>query len=388
MRVIVIGAGIGGLTAAVALRRVGFDTTVYERAGELTDVGAGISLWANALRALDHLGAGDAVRRVAVALEQSELRVDDGRTVVTAFSAADFGRLLGVSPVVAMCHRAELIGALAGCLPDGVVRCGHECVGVEQTADAATARFANGRTDTADVVVAADGIKSVVRAQLVGAEPPRYAGYTCWRGVCPRPASLTPGYFGEWWGRGRRFGITTLPGDRVYWFATLNAPAGRRTADEKAACGDTFRGWADPVPELIASTPPAAVLRNDIFDRPPNPNWATGRVVLVGDAAHPTTPNLGQGGCMAIEDAVVLARCLKRGPDVPTSLTAFVRERFARTSGVTNESRKFGRLGQWEGAAACWVRNRLLRAVLPLVGAKGMTKYAAFDVGALEPATQ
>jgi 2-polyprenyl-6-methoxyphenol hydroxylase-like FAD-dependent oxidoreductase len=383
MRVIVIGAGIGGLSTAIALRKAGLDVTVYERAAELTEVGAGISLWANALRALDHIGAGDAVRAVSLDLVRSEFRVNDGRTTVASYQAAVFERRYGVAPFVAMCHRADLIAALGGCLPAGVVRCGHECVGVEQTADRVSARFANGHIDTADVLVGADGIKSVVRAQLFGPEPQRYSGYTCWRGVCPRPAALSPGDAGEWWGRGRRFGITTLPGDRVYWYTGFNAPAGQRAADEKAAVTEAFRGWADPVPELIASTPPAAVLRNDSFDRPPNMQWAKGRALLLGDAAHPTTPNLGQGGCMAIEDAVVLARCLKRGPDVPASLTAFVEERFARTTAVTNESWRLGRVGQWDGRAACWLRDRLFRVLFPLVGEKSFTKYATFDVGAV-----
>ncbi len=381
MRVIVIGAGIGGLTAAIALRRAGFDAAVYERAAELTEVGAGISLWANALRALDHIAAGDAVRAVSLGLVRSEFRVNDGRTVVASYRAADFERRYGVAPFIAMCHRADLIAALAGCLPAGVVRCGHECVGLEQDGSRVTVRFANGHTDNTDVLVGADGIKSVVRTHLLGPEPPRYSGYTCWRGVCPRPASLPPGSAGEWWGRGRRFGITTLPGDRVYWYTGVNAPAGQRAADEKAACAEAFRGWAAPVPELIASTPPAAVLRNDSFDRPPTREWAKGRVVIVGDAAHPTTPNLGQGGCMAIEDAVVLARCLKRGPDVPASLAAFVRERFARTAAVTNESWRLGRVGQWEGRAACWLRDRLFRVLFPLVGEHSFSKFAAFDVG-------
>ena len=125
--------------------------------------------------------------------------------------------------------------------------------------------------------------------------------------------ALAPGYAGEWWGRGRRFGITPLPGDRVYWWATKNKPAGWRAGDERGYVAEAFRGWADPAPELLAATPSGAVLRNDIVDRPPTPVWASGRAVLIGDAAHPTTPNLGQGGCMAIEDAAVLARRLLGG---------------------------------------------------------------------------
>ena len=316
MRAIIVGSGIGGLSAALALRRVGVGVTVYERAPNLTEVGAGISLWANALRALDHIGAGPAVHAVALPMQQAEFRVRDGYAVVASHRAAALEERFGVAPFVAVVHRAELVAALEGCLPAGVARYGFECVGVEPGGERAVVRFKDGSADEADVVVGADGIRSAVRASLLGPEEPRYAGYTCWRGVCPRPASVAPGYVGEWWGRGRRFGITTLPGDRVYWWATKNEPAGGLAGDGCGYVTEAFRGWADPVPELIATTLPGRVLRNDIVDRPPTSRWASGRAVLIGDAAHPTTPNLGQGGCMAIEDAAVLARRLRGDGDL------------------------------------------------------------------------
>jgi 2-polyprenyl-6-methoxyphenol hydroxylase-like FAD-dependent oxidoreductase len=224
---------------------------------------------------------------------------------------------------------------------------------------------------------------SAVRASLLGPEEPRYAGYTCWRGICPRPATLAAGYVGEWWGRGRRFGITTLPGDRVYWWATKNEPAGGRAGDEQGYVAEAFHGWADPVPELIATTPPAGFLRNDIVDRTPTPRWASGRAVLIGDAAHPTTPNLGQGGCMAIEDAAVLARRLGGGGEPAANLAAFAAERYPRTTSVTKASWRFGRLGQWEGRLPCWLRDRLFRLLLPWVGPSGLLGYATYDVGPL-----
>jgi 2-polyprenyl-6-methoxyphenol hydroxylase-like FAD-dependent oxidoreductase len=389
LKVVVVGAGIGGLTAAVALRRVGFDVTVYERAAELREVGAGISLWANALRALDHLGAGDAVRAVCQPMVRSEVRVRAGHAVAVRYRAEDFERKSPARPFVGMCHRADLVGALAGRLPPEVVRFGHTFTGFDDTGRRVRASFANGHADEADVLVGADGLNSRVRAGLVGEQPPRFSGYTCWRGICPRPAALQPGDAGEWWGRGTRFGITTLPRDRVYWYASANAPQGQTAADEKAAVAERFAGWADPVPELIASTPPAAVLRNDIMDRPPARPWTRGRVVLLGDAAHPTTPNFGQGGCQAIEDGVVLARHLGRATDVPAALAGFEAERFDRTRAITEESWRFGRVGQWEGRLACGLRDRLMRVLLPLVASRSLPKYARFDVGPLseEPGT-
>jgi len=386
MRVAIIGSGIAGLTAAVALRKVGLDVAVYERAPELREIGAGISLWANALAALDHIGAGDAVRRAALALVRSEIRAAEGRRVLVGFPAAYFETKFGVRPFVAMIHRAELVAALAGFLPDGVARYGFECVGVARTGDKVVVRFANRHVETADVVIGADGIKSVVRAALFGPREPRYAGYTCWRGIAARPAGIEPGYIGEWWGRGRRFGITTLTNDRVYWFAVHNAPAGQHSADERAVVADLFRGWADPVPELIATTPPDRLIRNDIVDRPPTRTWSVGRVGLVGDAAHPTTPNFGQGGCMAIEDGVALARALATHADPARGLEAFAAERYPRTAAVTRESWRFGKVGQWRGRASCWVRDRAFGFLLPRFGARTFPKYAAFDIGPLPPA--
>jgi 2-polyprenyl-6-methoxyphenol hydroxylase-like FAD-dependent oxidoreductase len=311
------------------------------------------------------------------------LRADEGRRVQARFSGASFEKQFGISPFVAMTHRAELVGALAGFLPDGVARYGFECVGVEQIGERVVVRFADGYTDEADAVLGADGIKSTVRSVLFGPRAPRYAGYTCWRGVCPRPAVLPAGYIGEWWGRGKRFGITTLTGDRVYWFATHNAPAGRHSADDFAVVAELFGGWADPVPELIATTPPGHLLHNDIVDRPPTRPWSIGRIGLIGDAAHPTTPNFGQGGCLAIEDGVVLARAMAATHDPARALASFTSERYARTSSVTNESWRFGKVAQWERPMRCWLRDRLFGFLLPLFGARTFPKHAAFDVGQL-----
>src|SRR5262249_7085020 len=209
MRVIIIGSGIAGLTAAIALRRVGFDVTIYERAPELREVGAGISLWGNAIRALDYLGAGDAVRAVSLRMTHNEFRTGRGRRVAMQAKAEDFEKQLGIYPFVCMTHRADLVGALAGLLPPGVARYGYECIGVDEQGSRVSVEFNNGHTQEADVVIGAAGIRSAVRAALQIPGDPRYAGYTCWRGICLRPEAVEPGYMAEWWGCGQRFGITT-----------------------------------------------------------------------------------------------------------------------------------------------------------------------------------
>jgi 2-polyprenyl-6-methoxyphenol hydroxylase-like FAD-dependent oxidoreductase len=273
---------------------------------------------------------------------------------------------------------------LAKCLPSSVAHYGFECVGIEAEHEHVKVRFQNGYTDTADLLIGADGINSVVRRSLLGRVEPRYAGYTCWRGICRRPTSLADGYVAEWWGRGRRFGIGALPNERIYWWATENTAAGDHTDDQRHLI-EAFHDWAEPVPELIATTPKEKILRNDIVDRPPDRRWVSGRAVLVGDAAHPTTPNLGQGGCMAIEDAVVLGRWLQQGGDIRRVLESFVAERFDRTASITRTSWHFGWLGQADGRLTSWLRDRILRIVMPFAGPQSLLRYAQFDVGSLAP---
>lgn len=387
MRVVVIGSGIAGLSTAIALRKVGIEVALYERAPELREVGAGISLWANALRALDRLGALDAVRAVSLKMTFSEIRGRDGHRPLITLDAAGMEKWSGLPELVRMVHRADLVGALAALLPPGVARYGHECVAVEDFENRPRVRFANGHTDEADAVVGADGIHSVVRAALFGPEPPRYAGYTAWRGICPRPSSVEVGSIGEWWGRGKRVGVVTIPGDRVYWFAVENSPPNLRAADEREHLAKSFAGWAKPAEELFAATPPDRVIRGDILDRPPTRVWSKGRVGVIGDAAHPTTPNLGQGGCMALEDAVVLARHFAGTSGPARAWAAFTAERAPRTGSVVRESWTFGRLAQKRGRLTCWLRDTALGLFGPLATPRGLLKYARFDVGPLPAVT-
>src|SRR5262245_35779142 len=278
MRVIIIGSGIAGLSAAIALRKVGIEVALYERAPELREVGAGISLWVNAVRALDHIGAGDSVRNASLKMVRSEMRARNGRKVQIAIDAPSLEKQFNLPEIVRMIHRADLVGALAEHLPPDVAHYGHECVGVENFDTQPRVRFANGHTDAADAIIGADGIRSVVRTAVLGPEEPRYSGYTCWRGICPRPASLEPGYIGEWWGRGKRIGITTIPGDRVYWFAVENAPQNQTVPDTRSHLLAAFAGWAEPGPTLFATTASDQCLHNDIIDRPPGRLWSKGRV--------------------------------------------------------------------------------------------------------------
>ncbi|MGD9693524.1 MAG: FAD-dependent monooxygenase [Phycisphaerales bacterium] len=369
MRVFILGAGIGGATAAIALARRNIEVIVCERAPEPREVGAGISLWGNALLALRAIGVEQDVLARGERVRGAQIRTPTGR-VLSRDDPAWVEARIG-APALLMIHRADLLDALLSRTAPGTVRFGKECVGVDPGSELepASVRFSDGSVERADLVLGADGIRSVVRREIVNDGEPRYAGYTCWRGICDFPESDWPaGLTAEIWGRGKRIGITRLPGGRVYWWAAANAPRGGRAPDERAALLALYHDWAPPVPSLIEQTPANAILRNDIEDRPPlTPSrWSRARVLLLGDALHPTTPNLGQGGCMAIEDCVILARCLAERTEpsqwlrIRAAIDEYTSRRAPRTARITTTSRYFGMLGHWTNPIACAARNTAL----------------------------
>ena len=380
LRVAVIGGGIGGLTAAIALRRVGAEVRVYERAPAIKEVGAGLSVWANAVRVLDALGVGDRLRSRAEPMTVLGLYSADGRRLSMADIAARTAKR--GTPSFLM-HRAELQGALLESLPDGVVVTGAECASVAETKEGAAVQFKDGASAHADVVIGADGFNSVVRRQLWGNTPARYSGQTCYRGVVRMPIAR-PGLLAEIYGRGVRLGLGPIAPDRMYWFACHNAsrdqPEDPRGA--KAKLLDLFRGWPMGVADVIAATPDEAILRNDLCDRAPLRRWNRGPVTLLGDAAHPMTPNLGQGACAAIEDAAVLARCVREEADIASALKRYGAARIPRTTRLAELSARFGRWACWSHPAMVGLRSTLLRwAPAPLMRRELDWQYD-FDAGA------
>jgi 2-polyprenyl-6-methoxyphenol hydroxylase-like FAD-dependent oxidoreductase len=273
------------------------------------------------------------------------------------------------------------VETLAGCLPHDVVRYGHDLSSVREDGDGVTVAFSNGGRDTADLVLGADGIHSTVRSLMWGDTPPRYAGYTCFRGVTGLPPSMEPGYLAEWWGRGCRVGLTTLRHGRVYWWVTVNAPQGLRIDEKQRWLLERFSQWAQPVPEVIAATPERAIYQHDIIDRPPDRQWYRGRCLLIGDAAHSTTPNLGQGGGLAIEDAACLLQLVAQALPLATTLSTFVSLRYPRAATINRDSHRLGRIGQWSGTVQCWMRDSVAKQALPLLGAKELVKHARFRIG-------
>jgi 2-polyprenyl-6-methoxyphenol hydroxylase-like FAD-dependent oxidoreductase len=376
---VVVGGGIGGLAAAVALFRQGWRVTVLERAPELTEVGAGLTLWSNALAALDEIGLGDEVRDTGSISGPGGTRTPDG-TWLNRIPAGQIERQLGVTAVGI--HRATLVDLLRAPLAERALVTGAEVVDVHPDSPVSVAYLRHGEPHQvrADLVVAADGIHSHVRRSLWDRPGRvRYSGTTAWRAVTPEPwpeelaAVLT-------WGRGMEFGTVPLGDGRVYWFGAVNAPAGGRSRDEQEEVRRRFGQWHDPIPRLVDSTPPEAVLRNDLFHLSPGPNgYVRGRVVLVGDAAHAMTPHLGQGACQAIEDGVVLASLLADAYDVDDALAEYDRVRRSRTRRVARMSRTSARVGQQlANPLAVAVRNRLIRVTPPRRSLVPMAKVSSW----------
>ena len=358
--VLVVGAGIGGLTAAIALQRAGLNAQVLERAPELGEVGAGISLWPNAVHTLRRLGVGAAVEEVAAPVGDGGVRnqrgVVLGRTPAGAIEAR-FG-----APLL-MLHRAELHAALLAALHSDTVRLGAECVGLRQDVDGVRLKLADGTTVRGDVVVGADGLHSTIRALTVADGPPRHSGLCAWRAVVTIDDDLAARLpVGESWGRGCLFGIQHLTGQRVYWYAaTRVARAGisAHPAGEKEQLLRLFDSWHPPIPELLATTDEPAILRNDLYDRPVPTSLAFGRVALVGDAAHPMLPYLGQGACQAIQDGEQLAT-LDGSQDPALGLQAYSQRRLRGAATAVAQSRRVSRLVHLSNVVAVALRTTLL----------------------------
>jgi FAD-dependent urate hydroxylase len=358
MKALIIGGGIGGLAAALALRGAGAEVAVYEQARELQPVGAGLAVWPNAMAALERLGVAAAVRALGVPRATGAVR--DWRGRVLLYEPPTVASITGGSLVAV--HRADLQQALLDALGQDVLYLGRRCLRWEQDEARVWATFADGGVAEGDILVGADGLHSVVRSQLVGPSVPWYAGYTAWRGVVPFDHRQV--LVGETWGCGARFGLLPLSRGRVYWFAAANAPQGAPDGPQgrRQELLARFAGWHAPIADVIAATPDAAILRNDIYDRPPLKTWGQGRVTLVGDAAHPMTPDLGQGACQALEDAAVLgARMADNSGDAIGVLRACEAARIPRTRRIVVRSRQLGQIGQWQNPLACRARNLAAR---------------------------
>ncbi|MCA1591271.1 MAG: FAD-dependent monooxygenase [Acidobacteria bacterium] len=375
MRIVIIGGGIGGLSSALALRRAGFEPEVFEQAPALLDVGAAIAVWPNAMRVLARLGVGEAVSEKSGQIKQARWMAWDGR-VLNSFALPDED-----APAVAL-HRADLQGVLRASLPPESIHLGKHFDSFTSTPASVSASFADGTVVEGDALIAADGLHSRVRAQLLGDGEPVYRGYTVWRGIASiKHPALPPLTATEVYGDGQRFGIGPVGMNRTGWWATANEPENvpESASEHQEKLLRLFAGWHAPVNELIRATPSANILRNAAYDRPPAARWDVEAVTLLGDAAHPMTPNLGQGGCMAIEDAAILARCFEKYGHVSRALRSYEAHRRARTATVSRYSLRYGAVGQWQTSRALRLRSALLSTIPASVGRRLLRLVFDYD---------
>lgn len=337
--IVVVGAGIAGLATAAALQRRGRDVVILESRAD-TSSGAGISIWPNALAALDHIGLGDAVRAAGGRVTAGALRWRDGSWLRRP-SRERIVNSLG-EPLVVV-RRAALNDVLAGALQKGTVKYGVTVSQVQQSADGVRITLSDATVVRAAAVIGADGTHSVVARHLNGALHNRYAGYTAWRGVAEY--ALDPDLAGETLGAGVECGHVPLGSEHTYWFATERAPEGRVAPEgELEYVKKKFASWAEPIPALLSATDPAEVLHNDLYDRDQARHWARGPIVVVGDAAHPMRPHLGQGGCQGLEDAAILACFVDQSDDLATAFARFAAFRRPRVRSLVRESERIGRI--------------------------------------------
>ena len=374
--VLIAGGGIGGVAAAVALRQVGIEAHVFERAERLggIQVGGCYVLWYPGVLSLDVVGRAGAARAVGHDVERFELCDSDG-AVIVGQDVGDRGREVGAVPLAI--RRADLHRVLTDVLDDDAMHLGARLIHAEQDSEGVTAYFADGRSERGDVLVGADGINSALRAQLHGQAEPIHPGYAHWSGIAKDVDSFPRGVFRVLHGEGARFAFFHLPDNAVCWWVVRNAPAGPE-GDSLGALETLkrdFARWTAPVGELLEATDPKSVHRRDTLDRPPLSTWGQGRFTLIGDAAHAMTFNLGQGAGTALTDAVTLPSYLTRGGDVVAALRDFETARSAVTTPLVRRSRWIGWMASWD-----WPGGPRMNASVMRLGRKTMPGLFALDL--------
>lgn len=366
-RAAIIGGGIGGLSAALALRQAGLEVEVFERAQELKERGAGLGILSNAVSALRSLGVEGALETRGQVINEFKLLDSQGR-LLSGLPIQALQEQIGVRSV--SIHRAALQRVLLDANHGCKIQLGAKLERFESDGRTVCAHFADGRSAEADMLLGADGLHSATRRQITGDEAAHYGGYTCWVAALqfahPR---LTPGYVGFYWGPGTGFGLIDLGGGQAYWWGTHNraqrVDPTESAASIKARVNRCYAGWADEVSAAIAATPDACILQYDALDRPFIERWGSGPVSLLGDAAHPMLTSLAQGACMAMEDAAVLGSSLKGEADLARALRRYEDARRPRTRLLWRFSRIMAVVEQLENPVALALRNAYWRVQWP-----------------------
>lgn len=356
MKVAIIGGGIGGLTTAAALHKIGIKAHVYERAETFQPIGAGIGIGSNAMLALQKVGVAENIVKAGMPLYEQRF-LDEHFAVMNTIDFSLLKKKFGEENIAI--QRAELHEALFHAVDSAYVHFNHQVSAFTEMETDVTISFQNGQEKTFDYVIAADGIHSIFRQRLVPNSAPRFAHYTCWRGTTKNKDDVTSHVSSEAWSAGGRFGWAPLANGDVYWFACVNAGENDEyyASMGQAGVAHLFAHYPDPVNRLITEAKDDSFLHHDLYDIAPLNTFVYGRIVLLGDAAHATTPNMGQGAGQAIEDAYELMYALETESSIDRAFARYDRRRVAKTKKVIQRSRQIGWAAQWEHEGLIAFRN-------------------------------
>ncbi|GEO03751.1 hypothetical protein AAE02nite_14150 [Adhaeribacter aerolatus] len=372
MRTGIIGAGIAGLTTAIALQRQGIPTEIFEAAPEIKPIGAGLGLAANAIKAFRHVGIAEAVIAAGLSLDSYRILDEQGH-IINATDSNLLSQRYGLNNFTI--HRAELHRVLQDHIAPGTLHLHKKAIDLKQTTAGIELFFEDGSTTTVNHLILADGINSPIRQKLLPQVQPRYAGYTCWRAVIENPGlNLTAAI--ETWGTKGRFGYVPLAHNKVYWYACVNAPQNSAVmqAYNITDLRKTFSHYHAPIPEILAHTQTHQLIWNDICDLPALPRYSFGNILLIGDAGHATTPNMGQGACQAIEDGVVLAEVWRKANSFAEAAIQFEKIRRNRTQWVIKQSYRLGRVAHLQNRFLVNLRNKVFRIMPAAVNQSQLDK--------------
>lgn len=355
----IVGGGIAGLTAAIALQNIGIKATVFEASPEIKAVGAGLALPVNAMKAFRHSNIEDDIIKAGNQLKRFIIYNAKGK-VITSTNSEKLSRKYGISNFTI--HRAALHRILLSKIDLHYIKTGKRTKTIASTPEGYEITFDDGTTHHTKYLIVAEGVNSVIRRKILPQSVLRYAGYTCWRGIVDNsPLKLTESF--ETWGTTGRFGVVPLANSTIYWFACINAPQNNERYKNFTVQDiyERFNHYHAPIGKVISSTKEENLIWNDIIDLAPIRRYAFDNLVLIGDAAHATTPNMGQGACQAIEDAVILAIALQRNSVVAHAFRSFETRRLKRTHAIVNQSWQLGRIAQLENKFLAGLRDTVFR---------------------------
>ncbi|MEK7016763.1 FAD-dependent monooxygenase [Bacillus sp. FSL R9-9410] len=364
--VMIIGGGIAGLCAAISLQKIGLDVKVYDKNTEPTVAGAGIIIAPNAMQALEPYGISEQIKKFGNESNGFNLVSEKGTIFSKLTIPACYPKMYSI-------HRKDLHQLLLSKLQEGTVEWGKECVKIEQNEEnALKILFQDGSEAFGNILIAADGIHSVVRKQVTQCDGYRYAGYTCWRGVTPAHNLSLTNDFIETCGTNGRFGIVPLPNNEVYWYALINAKARdqKYKAYTTADLYNHFKSFHNPIPAILKNASDVNIIHRDIVDLIPMKQFFDKRILFIGDAAHALTPNLGQGACQAIEDAIILAECIKNNAHYRQAFTEYEQKRRDKIEKISNTAWKVGKMAQIESKSLTILRNQVMKLVPKWVSEK------------------